>query len=93
MVLQKHDYYLSFLAVAHGFFMRVEIACGFSKKTIRLIVNFFYNLERNVVKWLTLTGKQTEKEHTEEDHFNLSSDNVYLLFVSFCRFHENFDLN
>ena len=47
----------------------------------------FLNLERNVVKWLTLTGKQTEKEHTEEDHFNLSSDNIYLPFVSFCRFH------
>ena len=88
----------------------------------------FYNLERNVVKWLTfplpaewalralidvtlsnarrfyssmgnpfdgkgLTGEQTEKEHTEEDHLNLSSYNVYLLFVSFCRFHENFGLN
>ena len=53
----------------------------------------FYNLERNVVKRLTLSGKQTEKEHREEDHFNLSSDNVYLLFVSFCRFHVNFDLN
>ena len=51
------------------------------------------NLERNVVKWLTLTEKQTEKEHTENDHFNLSSDNVYLLFVSFCRFHETFGIN
>ena len=36
----------------------------------------FYNLKRNVVKSLTLTGKQTEKEHTEEFHFNLSFDNV-----------------
>ena len=52
----------------------------------------FYNLERDFVKWLTLTGKQTEKEHTEEDHFNLSSDNVYLLYVSFRRFHENIGL-
>ena len=43
--------------------------------------HFFLNLERNVVKWLNLTGKQTKKERTEEDHFNLSSDNVYLLFV------------
>ena len=25
--------------------------------------------------------------------YNLSSDNVSLLFVSFCRFHENFGLN
>ena len=63
------------------------------QKTIRLIVNFFYNLERNVVMWLTLTGKQTEKEYTEQDHFNLSSDNAYHLFVSFWRFHENFGLN
>ena len=79
--------------------MRVEIACGVNKKTIRLKVCFiiknklFYNLERNVVNWLTLYKKQTEKEQTEEDHFNLSFDNVYLLFLSFCRFHENFGLN
>ena len=46
--------------------------------------------KETVVKWLTLTGKQTEKEHKEQDLFNLSSDNVYLHFVSFCRFHENF---
>ena len=64
-----------------------------TKKTNSSHGQLFYNLERNVVKWLTLAGKQTEKEHTEEDHFNLSSDNVYLLFVLFCRFHENFDLN
>ena len=53
----------------------------------------FYSLERNVAKLLTLTGKKTGKEHMEEDHFNLLSDNVYLLFVLFCRFHENFGLN
>ena len=34
-----------------------------------------------------------KKEHTEEDLFSLSSDNVYLLFVSLCRFHETFGLN
>ena len=51
-----------------------------------------YNLERNFVKLLTLTGKQT-KRSTEGGLYNLSSDNVYLLFVSFCRFHETFRLN
>ena len=51
-----------------------------------------YNLERNILKWLPLTAKQTERK-TEEALYNLSSDNVYLLFVSFCRFHETFGLN
>ena len=40
------------------------------------------------VKW-----KENKKEHTEEDIFNLSSDNVYLLFVSFDRFHKTFAFN
>ena len=53
----------------------------------------FYSSMGNPLEGKGLSGKQTEKEHTEEDHFNLSSDNVYLLFVSFCRFHENCDLN
>ena len=37
-----------------------------------------------------LNCKANRTEHAEEDLFNLSSDNVYLLFVSFCRFHKNF---
>ena len=37
--------------------------------------------------------KRNKKEHTEEALYNLPSDNVYLLFVSFCLFHENFGLN
>ena len=37
--------------------------------------------------------KKNRKEHTEEDIFNLSSDNVYLLFVSFGRFHKIFAFN
>ena len=40
----------------------------------------------------TLTFKK-RKEQLEEALYNLLSDNVYLLFVSFCRFHENFGLN
>ena len=38
-----------------------------------------YKLERNIVKLLTLTSTRII--------------NVYLLFVSFCRFFENFGLN
>ena len=37
--------------------------------------------------------KESRKEHTEEDLFNLSSDSVYFLFVSFCRFHKTFGPN
>ena len=36
-----------------------------------------------------LKWKANKKEHTEEDLFNLSSNNVYHLFVSFCRIHKN----
>ena len=46
----------------------------------------FYNRERN------LNWKANIKDHTEEALQNLSSDNVYLLFISFCRFHEFFGL-
>ena len=40
-----------------------------------------------------LKWKENSKENTEEALFNLSSDNVYLFFVSFCRFHKTFGLN
>ena len=40
-----------------------------------------------------LKCKENKKENTEEDLFNLPSDNVYLLFVSFCRFHKTFGFN
>ena len=40
-----------------------------------------------------LKWKANTKEHTEEHLFNLSSDNVCLLFASFCRFHETFGFN
>ena len=33
------------------------------------------------------------KDHTEEALYNLSSANLYLLFVSFFRFHETFCLD
>ena len=44
--------------------------------------------EMPCVKW-----KENRKEHKEEDMFNLSPDNVYLLFVSFGRFHKTFAFN
>ena len=41
-----------------------------------------YNLERNIVKRLTLTAwKANRKDQTEEALYNLSSDIIYLLFV------------
>ena len=40
-----------------------------------------------------LNWKVNRKEHTVEALHNLSSNNVYLLFVSLCRFHETFNLN
>ena len=40
-----------------------------------------------------LKWKENRKEHTEEALFNLSSDNVYLLFVSFGRFNKTFAFN
>ena len=35
-------------------------------------------------KMTCLKWKANRKEHTEEALFNFSSDNVYLLFGSFC---------
>ena len=53
----------------------------------------FYKLEKKKkIKVTYLNWKGNTKEHREEALLNLSSDNVYLLFVSFCRFHENFGL-
>ena len=40
-----------------------------------------------------LNCKGNRKDHTEEALYNLSCDNVNLLFVLFCRFHETFGLN
>ena len=66
---------------------------GLAKNTLS-DSELFYKLEKKKhcnVTYLKWKGKT--KEHTEEALQNLSSDNVYLLFVSFCRFHENFGLN
>ena len=64
------------------------------QKSARLIVNCFISYKAgNIVKCLTLTRKQTEKKKLEEALYNLSFENVYVLFVSFCGFHENFGLN
>ena len=38
--MQKGDYYLSLLTVAHCFFMHMEIKSGVNVKAIGLIVNF-----------------------------------------------------
>ena len=53
-----------------------------------------YNVERNIVKGMTyLNWKANRKEHMEEALYNLLSENISLLFVSFSRFHETFALN
>ena len=39
-----------------------------------------------------LNWKANRKEQLEEALYTLSSVNVYLLYVSFCRFYENFAL-
>ena len=51
------------------------------------------NIKRKHCKIPCVKWKENRKEHTEEDIFNLSSDNVYLLFVSFGRFHKIFAFN
>ena len=51
-----------------------------------------YKLKKKHFKVSYLNWKGNTKEHTEEALYNLSSANVYLLFVSFCHFHENFGL-
>ena len=59
--LQKGDLYLSLRTVAHYFLMRLEIRCGANEKQL-VFSQLSYKLERNIVKWLTLTWKQTEKK-------------------------------
>ena len=51
------------------------------------------NTKRKHCKMPCLKRKENREEHTGEDLFNLSSDNVYLLFVSFGRFHKTFAFN
>ena len=62
------------------------------QKAIRLIVTFLLAMMKHC-KVTYLKWKANRKEQLEEALYKLSSDNVYLLFVSFCRFHEKFGLN
>ena len=52
-----------------------------------------YKLKKKHGEVTYLNWKENTKENTEETLCNLSSDNVYLLLVSFRRFHEIFDLD
>ena len=53
-----------------------------------------YNLGKKKNSKVTyLNWEANRKEHTEEALYNLSYENVYLLFLSFCRFHETCGLN
>ena len=51
------------------------------------------NIKRKHCKMPCLKWKENRKEYTQEDLFNLSSYNVYLLFVSFVRLHKTFAFN
>ena len=67
--------------------MRGEITCGVNEKQfvseLTLSESRTKQCKMTYVKW-----RANSKEHTEEYLFNLSPDNIYLLFVSFCRFHK-----
>ena len=52
-----------------------------------------FNLEKKHCKVTYLKWKGNRKEHTVEAFYNLSYDNVYLLFLSFFCFHETCGLN
>ena len=59
--LQKGDYDLSLMRVAHCFFLRVEIIWGVDEKLLVSQSIFSYKLEKkNIVKCLTLTAKETQ---------------------------------
>ena len=88
MVLQKDDYYLSLITVAHCFFLRVQITCGANKKQLVSELTLLQFRTKHF-KMSYVKGRADRTENTEEVLFNLSSDNIYLLFVSFCRFHKN----
>ena len=62
--------------------MRVEITCEVNEKQFMLELSLLSSRIKNY-KMTYFKWKANEKEHTEEDLFNLSSDNVFLLFVSF----------
>ena len=75
--------------------MRVEITCGVNEKQFVSELTLLYSRKRKKkhCKMTYLNWKGNRKEHTEEALYTFSSDNVYLLFVSFCRFHETFGPN
>ena len=59
--------------------------------------HFSYKLERNIVKLITFTGKQTKKntrkKHSRSYHLIFMMCIFSLLFASFCRFHATFGVN
>ena len=74
------------------FFMAVEITFGVNKKQVVLYSALLKSRKKHY-KVTYLNWKANRKENTEEALYNLSCDNVYLLFALFCRFHETFGLN
>ena len=72
----------------------MESACGVElRENNSFHSELSYNLQNKHCKVTYLNWKANRKDHTEEALHNLSSDIVYLPFVSFCRFHETFGLN
>ena len=67
---------------------------GFKRQTELCVSYSTFLLGRKKHCKLTyLNWKENKKEHTEQTLQNLSSDDVYALFVLFRRLHENFGLN
>ena len=72
--------------------MHVDITCGVTEKEFVSLLAFLLTVKKDF-KMIFLNWKGNRKEQLEEALYNLSSVNVYLLYVSFCPFHENFGLN
>ena len=89
----KGDYYLSLLTVALCFFLFVWILHLELTRNTSSHSELSYMLQKKHYKVTYLNWKGNTKEHMEEALWNLSSDNVYVLLVSFCRFHANIGLN
>ena len=94
--LQKGDFYLSLLTVAHYFFYASKLHAELRKKNSSHS-HSSYKLERNIVKLITFTGKQTKKntrkKHSRSYHLIIMMSIFSLLFSSFCRFHGTFGVN
>ena len=86
--LQEGNYYLLLMRVAHCFFSRVEIICGVDEKHFLSWSTFLYARKKVIVNWLTITGKETErntrKKLSRSYHMIMSIFSLFH-FVSFMK--------